>query len=63
LLGNKPIDEITPAQLLYAISAIENEGFIGKANRTLEVCSWIFKYAIKKQLCLKSTEKLNSKSL
>ncbi len=52
LLGNKPIGEITPAQLLYAITEIERSGFIDKAKRTLGLCERVFNYAIERKLCL-----------
>ncbi len=66
LLGNKPIDEIKPAELLYAILEIEKTG-LDKANRTLDVCSWIYQYAIEKKLCLHNIalpiKKLRNQSL
>ncbi len=52
LLGDMPIDEITSAQLLYAISEIEKEGFADTSKRTLGICDRIFVYAIERKLCL-----------
>ncbi len=52
LLGNKPIGDVRPEQLLYAISQIEKEGFADKAKKTLGLCERVFNYAIERKLCL-----------
>lgn len=45
-LGNKPIAEITPPQVLEALKRIENLGSFETAHRTLQACGQVFKYAV-----------------
>ena len=45
-LGPKPIDAITPAELLATIRRIEARGAVESAHRCMNYCSRIFRYAI-----------------
>ena len=45
-LGNRPINEITPPELLSVLRKIEARGAIYQANRIRETCSSVFRYAI-----------------
>ena len=45
-LGNRPINEITPPELLSVLRKIEARGAAYQANRIRETCSQVFRYAI-----------------
>lgn len=45
-LGERPIEEITPPQLLEVIRCIENRGALETAHRALANCGQVFRYAI-----------------
>lgn len=45
-IGLKPIQDITPAELLKVLRAIESRGVIETVHRALESCGQIFRYAI-----------------
>ena len=45
-LGNRPISEITPPELLSVLRKIEARGAAYQANRIRESCSLVFRYAI-----------------
>lgn len=45
-IGNRPIAEITPLELLEAIKKIEKRGAYEVARRCLRLCGQIYKYAI-----------------
>jgi len=45
-LGNFPITDITPADVLAAIRKIEDAGNLESARRTLQLASAVFRYAI-----------------
>ncbi len=45
-LGNRPIAEITPPELLAVLRKIEIRGAVDQAHRARGVCSLIFRYAI-----------------
>lgn len=45
-LGNRPIAEITPPELLKALRRIEDRGAIETAHRVRNYCGQIFRYAI-----------------
>ena len=45
-LGNRPISEITPPELLSVLRKIEARGATYQANRIRESCSLVFRYAI-----------------
>lgn len=45
-LGRRPIAEITPAELLETVRAIEKRGALEIAGRVLQRCGAVFRYAI-----------------
>jgi len=45
-LGNRPINEITPPELLNVLRKIEVRGAFYQAHRIRETCSLVFRYAI-----------------
>ncbi|WP_241160231.1 hypothetical protein [Desulfovibrio sp. ZJ369] len=45
-LGNRPIAEITPPELLAVLRKIEIRGAVDQAHRVRGICSLIFRYAI-----------------
>ena len=45
-LGKKPINSITPPQILEVIRRIEERGVLETAHRTLATCGQVFRYAI-----------------
>jgi len=45
-IGNKPISDITPPQVLSAVKRIESLGTIETAHRTLNACGQVFRYAV-----------------
>jgi integrase len=45
-IGSRPINEITPPELLAVLRKIEARGAVYQANRIRETCSLIFRYAI-----------------
>lgn len=45
-LGNRPISEITPQELLHTIRRIEHRGAIETAHRALQRAGQIFRYAV-----------------
>ena len=45
-LGNRPINEITPPELLNVLRKIEARGAAYQAKRIRETCSLVFRYAI-----------------
>ncbi|MHB1221272.1 MAG: tyrosine-type recombinase/integrase [Gammaproteobacteria bacterium] len=51
LLGNKPIVDITPKELLETLQRIENRGIIETAHRVKSLCNQIFDYAISTLRC------------
>jgi integrase len=45
-LGQRPINEIKPLELLSCIRSIEQRGAIDLAHRLLQICGQIFRYAV-----------------
>jgi len=45
-LGTRPINEITPPELLAVLRKIELRGAVDQAHRVREICSLVFRYAI-----------------
>lgn len=45
-IGNKPINEIAPPEILAFLRSIEAAGKIETAHRTLQITSQVFRYAI-----------------
>ena len=45
-LGNRPINEIEPMELVRLVKAIEARGAMDMANRILQVTGMIFRYAV-----------------
>ena len=45
-LGDRPINEIKPPELLSVIRAIEKRGALDISHRALQTCGQIFRYAI-----------------
>lgn len=45
-LGNRPIAEITPPELLTVLRKIESRGAVDQAHRVRGICSLVFRYAI-----------------
>jgi len=45
-LGDRPISEITPPELLSILRRIESRGILDTAHRTLQNCGKVFRYAI-----------------
>ena len=45
-LGNRPIGEITPPELLAVLRRIELRGAVDQAHRVRSICSLVFRYAI-----------------
>jgi len=45
-LGDRPIAEIKPPELLTVIRRIENRGALDSAHRTLQTCGQIFRYGV-----------------
>lgn len=50
-LGRRPIAEITPAELLDTVRAIEKRGALEIASRVLQRCSSVFRYGIATSRC------------
>lgn len=50
-LGRRPIAEITPAELLDTVRAIEKRGALEIANRVLQRCGAVFRYGIATSRC------------
>lgn len=53
-LGNRPIGEMSPQEMLAVIQRIENRGAGDTAHRTLGSCSQVFGYAIAKGVCARN---------
>ena len=51
VLGNRPIDQIEPPELLAALRKIEARGAHDTALRTRALCSQVFRYAISCGVC------------
>lgn len=45
-LGNVPLKNITPIEVLSVIKAIEKRGALEAARRTLAICSQVFRYGV-----------------
>ncbi|MDP2903612.1 MAG: integrase arm-type DNA-binding domain-containing protein [Methylovulum sp.] len=45
-LGNKPITDILPKDILACLRRIEDRGTIETAHRTLQICGQVFRYAV-----------------
>lgn len=45
-LGNKPISELLPKDILVCVRLVEGRGAINTAHRTLRVCGMVFRYAV-----------------
>jgi integrase len=45
-LGNRPVGEITPAELLATLRRIEARGALDLAHRIQQICGQIFRYAV-----------------
>lgn len=45
-IGRKPIDRITPPQLLEVVRRIERRGVLETAHRALATCGQVFRYAV-----------------
>jgi len=51
MIGQRPIQEIKPMEVLNAVLKIEKRGACDTAHRTLGTCSQIFRYAISSGRC------------
>jgi len=51
-LGSRPIKDITPPDLLATLRKIENRGALETAQRVLQRCSAVFRYAIASGICV-----------
>jgi integrase len=45
-IGNKPINEILPKEIMDCLRRIEDRGTIETAHRTLQLCGQVFRYAV-----------------
>ena len=45
-LGNKPITDILPKDILACLRRVEDRGTIETAHRTLQICGQVFRYAV-----------------
>ncbi len=45
-LGSRPIDDITPSDLLLVLRRIEDRGAVEVAHRTKQICGQVFRYGI-----------------
>ncbi|MGZ8213934.1 MAG: tyrosine-type recombinase/integrase [Methylosarcina sp.] len=45
-LGEKPITDILPRDILYCLRRIEDRGAVETAHRTLQICGQVFRYAV-----------------
>ncbi|MGY6277626.1 tyrosine-type recombinase/integrase [Methylomonas sp. MgM2] len=45
-LGNKPIADILPKDILACLRRVEDRGTIETAHRTLQICGQVFRYAV-----------------
>ena len=45
-LGNKPITNILPKDILACLRRVEDRGTIETAHRTLQICGQVFRYAV-----------------
>jgi integrase len=45
-LGNKPITDILPKDILTCLRRVEDRGTIETAHRTLQICGQVFRYAV-----------------
>lgn len=45
-LGNKPITDIQPKDILACLRIVEDRGTIETAHRTLQICGQVFRYAV-----------------
>ena len=45
-LGNKPIIDILPMDILSCLRRVEDRGTIETAHRTLQICGQVFRYAV-----------------
>ncbi len=45
-LGNKPITDILPKDILSCLRRVEDRGTIETAHRTLQICGQVFRYAV-----------------
>ena len=50
-LGNRPIDEITPPELLECLRKMEKRGSFDIANRTKQICGQVFRFGIQTGKC------------
>lgn len=63
LIGDKPITEITPNELLEALQRIEQRGTIETAHRVKSLCDQIFDFAINTLRCINNPAHPIRKSL
>jgi integrase len=45
-LGNKPITDILPKDILECLRRVEDRGTIETVHRTLQICDQVFRYAV-----------------
>lgn len=45
-LGNKPITDILPKDILACLRRVEDRGTIETAHRSLQICGQVFRYAV-----------------
>ncbi len=50
-LGNRPINQITPAELLMALRKVEARGAVDMAHRAKETAGQVFRYAVATGRC------------
>jgi NAD(P)-dependent dehydrogenase (short-subunit alcohol dehydrogenase family) len=50
-IGNRPIAEITPPELLECLRKVEKAGHLDMAGRTKQVCGQVFRYGIQTGKC------------
>ncbi|MEE9426052.1 MAG: integrase arm-type DNA-binding domain-containing protein [Methylococcales bacterium] len=51
VLGHKPIDQITPAELRDVLLVMRDKNILESARRTLRICARIFRYAVLNDKC------------
>jgi len=50
-IGNRPIKDITPPELLHVLRKIEGRGSLDIAGRTKQICGQVFRYGIQTGKC------------
>jgi len=53
-IGKKPIDEVTPKEIIEIVKRVQQRGAIESAHRLFTQISKVFKYAVSNQLCTRN---------